>query len=85
MPSVLHGGGGATRPFWGIGHGGTPQKPNSQGRALRFRPEVKNGRRRDKDGAWEAQVRDNPEGVELDLTDDVHRRCKKNSLSFYSA
>jgi len=29
-------------------------------------------------------MRDNPEGVELDPTDDVRRRCKKNSPSVLS-
>jgi len=31
-----------------------------------------------------AQMRDNPEGGELNLADDVRRRCKKNSPSVLS-
>jgi len=35
--------------------------------------------------AWEAQMRYNPEGGELDPVFGDRRRCKKNSLPFYPA
>jgi len=56
------------------------------GHAPRSGPVVKNGRICAKDGAGEAQMRDNPGGGELNSAEVVHRRLqKKICLPFYPA
>jgi len=64
-------------PFRGIGGRRNSAETQQSGHIPRSRREVKSERSSAKDGAPEAQMRDNPEGGELDPADDVRRRCKK--------
>jgi len=72
-------------PFRGIGVRRNSAETQQSGHAPRSGPEVKNGRSSAKDGALERHMRDNPEGGELDLADDVRMHCKKNSPSVLSS
>jgi len=78
---LASGGGDATDRFEGWGRGGISRRPNGQSH-----PKVWTRSKWKKCQKWhagEVQVRDNPEGGELDPADNVHNRCKKHFPSFY--
>jgi len=68
-------------PFQGMGVRRNSAETQRSGNALRFGPEIKNGRSSAKVGTPERpQKRDDPEGGELGPTVDNNKRCKNNSF-----